>query len=125
MTLRNYLIGMIASVILCFVAWISILLNVNPFETNWRGFSLFYLSLFFTLVSFFTLLAFFIRCKISKHPAFSLVGVSFRQGILFSVVLTGALALQGFKMLNWWNGVLLLFIVLVVEFYFIRQEEGV
>jgi len=123
MTLRNYLIGMGASAVLCFAAWLLILTNIDPAAAGWQGLSLFYLSLFFALVSFFTLAVFFVRSRISsERPAFSKVSVSFRQGILFSIVLAGSLILQGFRMLNWRNGLLLLVIVLVLEFYFMRRE---
>ena len=123
MTLRNCLIGMGASAVLCFAAWIMILNNVDPATADWRGLSLFYLSLFFALVSFFTLLVFFVRSRISsKRPAFSQIGTSFRQGIFFSAALVGALILQSFRMLDWRNGLLLLVSILILEFYFAGRE---
>ncbi len=126
MTLKNCLIGMIISAVLCFTAWIMIVNNVDPNETDWRGFSLFYLSLFFVLINFFTLLGFFIRSKISsKHPAFSQIGISFRQGIFLSVALIGALILQSFRMLDWRNGLLLLISIFILEFYFASREENI
>jgi len=113
------------SAVLCFAAWIMIVNNVDPGEADWRGFSLFYLSLFFASVSLFTLLGFFVRSKISsKRLAFSQIGISFRQGIFFSAALVGALILQSFRMLDWRNGSLLLIGIFILEFYFASQERN-
>ena len=123
MTLRNCLIGMSAGAVLCSAAWIMIVNNVDPGAADWRGFSLFYLSLFFASVSFFTLLVFLARSRISsKRPAFSQIGISFRQGIFFSAALVGALVLQSFRMLDWRNGLLLLIGIFILEFYFASRE---
>ena len=114
-----------SSAVLCFAAWIMIVNNIDPGEADWRGLSLFYLSLFFALVSFFTLLIFFVRSKtFSERPAFSQIGISFRQGIFFSAALVGALLLQSFRMLDWRNGLLLLIGILILEFYFANRERS-
>ena len=125
MTLRNCLIGLAASAVLCFAAWILILLDVDPTMTNWQGFLLFYLSLFFTLISLFTLINFFIRNKFfSGKPLFTQIEVSLRHGIFFSTIIVGTLILQGMKMSTWQNTLLLVIGVIVLEFYFMNQERG-
>lgn len=125
MTLRNCLLGLILSTVLCFLAWTLILLNVDPLTTNWQGFILFYSSLFFALVSLFTLVDFFIRSRVSLNkPIFTQVGISFRQGILFSVIAVGTLILQGLKMLSWQNALLLISGIVILEFYFVNQEQN-
>ena len=124
MTLRNCLIGLTASAVLCSVAWILILLNINPTTTNWQGFLLFYLSLFFALVSLLTLVGFFIRNKFfSNKPIFTQAEISFRHSVLFSIIAIGTLILQGMKMLNWQNALLLVVGVVILEFYFLNQER--
>ena len=125
MTLRNCLIGLIINTILCFSAWILILLNVDPATTGWQGFLLFYLSLFFALVSLLTLIGFFIHSKFfSNKPIFAQVGVSFRHSVLFSIIAIGTLILQGVKMLSWQNALLLVIGIVILEFYFMNQERG-
>ena len=125
MTLKNCLIELAISTILCFAAWILILLNVDPAMSDWRGFLLFYFSLFFTLVGFFTLTGFFIRSKFfSNKPTFTQIGTSFRHSIFFSIIIIGTLILQGTKTLNWQNALLLITSVIILEFYFINQEYG-
>lgn len=125
MTLKSCLIGLVISTLLCFVAWILILLNVNPATTNWQGFLLFYLSLFLVLVSLLTLIGFFVRSKLfSRQPIFTQAGISFRHSVLFSIIAVGTLILQGLKMLSWQNAFLLIIGVIILEFYFINQEHS-
>jgi len=125
MTLKNCLIGLAASVVLCFAAWVLILFNVDPVTAGWQGFLLFYLSLFFALVSLFTLIGFFVRGRIfSDKPIFTQVGISFRHGIFFSMIAVGTLIFQGLKILNWQNVLLLIAGVVILEFYFMNQEHS-
>jgi len=125
MTLRNCLLGLVLSTILCFAAWLLILFSVDPDKSNWQWFLLLYLSLLFALTSLFTLMGFFVRSKIfSNKPIFSQVGISFRHGILFSIVAVGTLFLQGLRMLSWQNSLLLIIGVVILEFYFVNQESN-
>jgi len=125
MALRNCLIGLVASTVLCFSAWILILLNIDPTMTNWQGFLLFYLSLFFALAGSFTLINFFIRNKFfSGKPLFRQIEVSLRHGIFFSTIIIGMLILQKMEMSNWQNTLLLVIGVIVLEFYFMNRERN-
>jgi len=125
MTLRSCLMGLIVSSVLCFIAWVLILLNVDLETAGWQGFLLFYLSLFFTLVSLLTLVEFFIRSKIlSSKPIFAQAGISFRHSILFSIIAIGTLIFQGLRMLSWQNALLLIVGVVILEFYFINRERN-
>ena len=125
MTLKNCLIGLVVSTVLCFTAWVLILSNVDPATTDWQGFLLFYLSLFFAFVSLLTLVGFFVRSKLFPNkPIFTQVGISFRQSVLFSIIAVGTLLFQGLKMLNWQNALLLVVSVIILEFYFLNQEHN-
>ena len=125
MTLKNCLIGLVVSAVLCFTAWVLILSNVDPATTDWQGFLLFYLSLFFAFVSLLTLVGFFVRSKLFPNkPIFTQVGISFRQSVLFSIIAVGTLLFQGLKMLNWQNALLLVVSVIILEFYFLNQEHN-
>ena len=125
MTLRNCLLGLVVSTVLCSAAWILILFNTNPKTAGWLDFLLFYLSLFFALTSLFTLLGFFVRSKIfSNKPIFSQAGIAFRHGISFAIIAVGTLFLKGLEMLNWQNALLLIVGIIVLEVYFIGQERN-
>ncbi len=122
MSLRSYLIGMALSTFLCFGAWVLVLINIDPFNCNFVGFILFYLSLFFALIGVFTLLGFYLRVWFSKNEViFSHIGPSFRQGIFLSLILVGCLALQSFRILDLWSGGLFIASVVLLEFFFMTR----
>lgn len=122
MSIRNYLIGMALSTILCFGAWFLVLINIDPFAANFAGLVLFYLSLFFALIGTFTLIGFYSRVWFSKNEViFSHVGPAFRQGTLLSLILVGCLALQSFRILDLWSGGLFVASVVLLEFFFMTR----
>lgn len=122
MTLRNYIAGMSLSTLLSLAAWVLIIFYIDPITTGAFGFTLFYLSLFFGLVGLFSLAGFALRKKFSRNVvAFVHVGPAFRQGILLSVILVACLALQSFRVLNWWTGGLFVASVILLEFYFMSR----
>lgn len=109
MTIRHYLVTMALATLLCWVSWVLVLINIDPFATNSLGFGFFYISFFFALVGTFALLLFFIyksRWQ-NQAPLFAYVSKSFREAILVSVFITLALFLWGEHWLGWWTGSLL------------------
>ncbi|PIZ58608.1 hypothetical protein COY23_00330 [bacterium (Candidatus Torokbacteria) CG_4_10_14_0_2_um_filter_35_8] len=119
MTLRNYLLGIAFSTVLCAVAFIFVIFNINPEETNSLGFILFYTSLALTLVGSFTILGFILRRIVSKNEIiFAHVGVSLRQGVLLSICVIGILLLQSSRLLSLMTGGLLISSLSLMELFF-------
>lgn len=117
MSLRHYLATMILATVLCWLAWIFVLINVDPFETSPVGLAFFYLSLFLAglgtwSLALFGLYWFWHR---ATWPLFRYVQKSFREAIWISLFATLLLWLQGQKYLTPLNGLLLggLFILLI------------
>ncbi len=110
MTIRHYLITMALATVLCWLSWVFVLMNVDPFETNGLGFIFFYTSLFFSFVGSFSIGLFFMYLKIwgDEAPLFAYVAKSFRESFLVSGFLTLALFLVGSRLLNWWTFSLLI-----------------
>lgn len=123
MTLRAYIWGMRAVTILSFVALGAVVYFIDPESSAWVGLSLFYLAFFFSLGGLFNLFLLFLRKKLlGEETAAESVGLSFRQGILLSLIAIGILALQGFKMLVWWDALLLVGGVFLIELFFLSRE---
>lgn len=123
MSLKKYLIFMSLLTLFCWVAWLVVLYYINPQESGFIGFICFYLSLLFALLGTFSLLGFFIRVWFSSEQIiFKHLGVSFRQAAWFSILLTVTLILQGIKFLRWWNVLILIFLLTVLEFFFITKK---
>lgn len=116
MTIRNYLIGMSVSTVLCFGAWILVTINTDPSSASVFGFLMFYLTLFLALSSFFSLAGFYFRRKVFEHiTEFKQIESAFRQGLFLSVITVGMLILQGERALNLYSAFVFVVLVIVAE----------
>ena len=117
MTLRQYLLMMSVGTIICWLIWILVVGNIDPIETGLVGFVFFYVSLFLALIGTFSVIGFLIRQKMVKNEAvvFHHVRHTFRQGLLFSLLILVALLMQQFELLTWLTGILIVLLFLVLE----------
>ncbi len=97
MTLKQYLTLMILSTVLCWAAWIFVLVNVDPTQTSAIGFLFFYISFLLAIIGSASLLLFGIYKRVSRGelPMFRLVQKSFRDASAIAVVISALLYLQG------------------------------
>ena len=123
MSLRNFIILMTIATVIFWVAWFTVLLNIDPYATNFIGFLCFYTSLFFAFLGSFTLIGFGIRYTSNKKdlPAFKFVGVSLRQSIWFSGLIIASLVLQGEMLFTWWAGLLMVLALAILEAFFLSR----
>jgi len=126
MSLKGYLINMIMATIVCWVAFLFIILSVNPFSTNWLGFLLFYISLFLSLVGTSAIIGFFIRfIALKKELAFRSVTEAFRQSFLFSFLIVASLFLLSKNLFSWFNLIFLVIGLSVLEFFLISYKRSI
>lgn len=123
MTLGAYIWG-IRFVTLVSVAAFGLVINfVDPDATGLVGKVLFYLSLFFALSGILNLFFLWLRRKFMGIEMASMsVGLSFRQGNLLALFAVGLLIMQSFRVLVWWDGLLLLVGIFLVELYFLSRD---
>lgn len=122
MTLRQYLAIMTTATILCWTAWLFVIITVDPFQASRLSFFFFYISLFLALLGTTSLLifGFYSRLGQAALPMFRHVERSFRDGCIAASLLVSFLYLQSRGWLNIINllifflamGCLLLFIFL-------------
>jgi len=123
MSLKKYLFIMTLITLVCWVAWLVVLFYLNPFEAGFVGLLLFYISLFFALFGSFALLGFFLRVWFSKEQIiFRHLGIATRQSLWFSVLLVSTLLLQGSGFIRWWNILLLIIFLTLLEFFFLSRK---
>jgi len=123
MTVRTYLAGMAASTIFCFVSWALVVIYVDPVTTNLIGIGLFYLSLFFFLAGLFAIMGFYLRRRIFRNETeFIQAETAFRQGVFLSLVFAATLALQNLRTITWWNILLVILGVSLLELYFASKK---
>ena len=123
MTLKAYIWGIRFVTLLSLVAFVFVINFVDPDAAGLAGKLLFYLSLFFVLSGVFNLLLLWLRRKsVNAENAHVNIGLSFRQGILLACFAIGLLILQSFRVLIWWDGLLLLAGIFIIELYFVSRS---
>ena len=124
MTFRKYLSGIALAGSISWLAWILVVSKLNPFESTSLALILFFISLLFALTSTFTLLGFFFRKWLNRNEIYyEHLHVSLRQGALLSFCSIGCLIFLFLGILTWWNGLLLVTVITLVEFYFTAQPQ--
>jgi hypothetical protein len=123
MTLKSYVWGMRIVTLFSIVALFLAINYLDPESSGTAGKILFYLVLFFVLSGFFNLFLLWLRRNMTtSETAFYNVGLSFRQGVLLALLFIGLLILQSFRVLVWWDGLLLLAGIFLVELYFLSKD---
>lgn len=124
MTLKSYIWGMRLVALFSFIALGLVINYVDPEKSGIVGKVLFYLIFFFFLSSFFNLFLLWIRKRALGKEAVSLnISLSFRQGALLAIFVAGLMVLQSMSLLIWWDGLLLLAGVFLVELYFLSRNN--
>lgn len=125
MDLKNYLALLVFGTLLCWCAWVLVLMNIDPTNSGFIGLASFFLSLFFGLLGTLTLLGFaFRRAFQRERVAFDHIGVSLRQGLFFALVFVGALLLRSVGLYTWWNILFLVAGFTVLEFFFLTRDAA-
>jgi hypothetical protein len=123
MSLRSYLFLMLLASLLSWGAWLLVLFFIDPLEAGLIGLTIFYLSLFFAAAGTLSIIGFYVRrFLLQRQIVFRSVVNAFRQGILFAILIVGALYLQSLELLTWWNLVLFVLALTVLEVFFISHQ---
>ncbi len=112
--------------ILCWVAFVCIVFNIDPTAASFFGFGAFYTSLFLALAGSFFVIGILIYFAISDNQQllFRYLGNIFLHSLLLSSGIIVSLILLGFGLLRWWNELFVLLIIISIEgvFYSYRIE---
>lgn len=126
MSIGAFLWGMRLVMLVGFMGAVGMISSLTPYfdtqslETNYFVVGLFYLFLFMFLMGTFSLLLFRLRGRGETDDEIRTnAGVSFRQGFFLSIMVLGILLLQSFRILVWWDGLLVVGAVLVAELYYL------
>lgn len=122
MTLKSYLWGMRFGAFLAFTAWALVLFLTDPTKGGVLIKFAFYFTFFLFLSGIFILMLSWARRKAEKGSSvFSDLGVSFREGMLLAVLVTVLIILQSFRILVWWDGLLTVAGIFLIELYFLTK----
>lgn len=109
--------------IICWVAWVLVLVLINPQQSDLIGFVLFYFSLFLALLGTASIFGFLIRVWLKKKPIFKQVEIAFRQGIWLGLLVLIIFILKGLDLLRWWNALFLVLFLIFLELFFLLSNR--
>ncbi|MCK5062095.1 hypothetical protein KAR28_06145 [Candidatus Parcubacteria bacterium] len=124
MTLKTYLTIMIMMTLLCWSAWAIVLFTIDPSLTNWIGLTLFYSSLFLSIIGSAAIIGFLLRFVILKQKlAWQIVKEAFRQSFLFAFLIVISLILLSHNLFTWLNLFFLIAGLTILEFFMLSMEK--
>ncbi len=122
MSLKLYLLLLLAVTLVAWGLFGFILFSAAP-ENGKLVLIAFYATLLFGVMGTFTLIGYVIRSRSSRgEELYANLGISLRQGLLLSIGLLGVLLLQSIRLLNWWDGCLLVGFLVLLEFFFLSRK---
>ncbi|OGC82254.1 MAG: hypothetical protein A2788_00080 [Candidatus Abawacabacteria bacterium RIFCSPHIGHO2_01_FULL_46_8] len=123
-TFNYYIAGLFACGMLGALATGLIIVRLNPFRDGFLVISLFYLSIFIALTGILSFVLFYLhRIWAANEVYFRNINIAFRQGALLSLLLIGFLFLQSYRLLTWWDGLLLMAAIALVELMFNAKQR--
>jgi len=124
MNLKKYLIIMSILTAFCWAIFGYVIFTVDPNQTNIVGFSMFYSSLFISLVGTAAIFGFLVRfVGLKKDLAFKSVKEAFRQSFLFSLLVVIGLYLLSKDLFTWLNLLYLIGGLSILEFFLLGYEK--
>ena len=120
---NRYFTILVSTGLISGIALALLILNVNPRLNPYIGLGLFFPVLFLFLVSLFSLLGFYVRKIFFNSKYFySQIVTSIRQAVFLSLLVEFSLVFSLVNVFNWFTGLLLIFVFLILEFYFSEKE---
>lgn len=105
-------------------AWGMVVTQVDPGTGGTSAFVYFFTSFFFALLGTIYLLGYVLQTRIiGRQTVLQSVRSSTRQALLFATLLTTSLALQGWRLLTWYNALILVALLTFIELLFITRER--
>lgn len=108
-------------------AWIGFFLvitKLSPLDHTGISLSLFFATFFMAVSSTFTVLGFYFRVWLFRNEIFyKHINIALRQGVFLALIAVFCLIFLMLKLLNWWTGLLLISVVVLLEAYFSSRDS--
>ncbi|MBU1019307.1 MAG: hypothetical protein ABII07_00980 [Patescibacteria group bacterium] len=115
---KKYIQPLLIASAISWVGWTVVMLKLDPYESTGLALALFFLSLLIALTCTFSILGFYLRKWITANEAnISYINTSIRQGLLLSLCTLICLSFLMLGVLTWWNGLLVVAVIVLLEFY--------
>lgn len=125
MTYRQFAAIMGLATVLCWLAWIFVLINVDPFFASAGSFAFFYATLFATLFGSFSVLFCTVYYFFSDPdvPMYRYVKQSFLFAAVFSIIIVAVLFLKANRLLTMWTVSFLILALCLGLIYSLGQNK--
>jgi UPF0716 family protein affecting phage T7 exclusion len=113
---------MLATTLMCWVAFGVVLFRFDPTQAGFAGFALFFLALFFAVWGSMSLIGVGLRVLVRRKTLpYQHVGVSLRQALWFAITLCMSLFLLTQGLFTWWITLALLIALVSFESVFLAK----
>jgi hypothetical protein len=120
---KNYLLGLAITTLLGWIAFVIVILRLDPFTSRALANLFFFSALFFALVGTISIIGFYGRVWLLRGEIYlAHISIALRQAILITLAIEVAMIFQILRILTWWDGVLIAFAVGLVEIYFSSRD---
>lgn len=124
MTHHRYISFIAIAGVFAWLAWLLVVFKFSPYEKMGLSLGMFFITFFMALSSTFTVIGFYFRIWLFKNEIFyKHINVSLRQGVFLGLIANFSLVFQMLRVLNWWSGLLLIVIAVLLEFYFSAKDS--
>lgn len=114
----------ILATLLSFTALFLVIQKLDPFNQTSLALALFFSSSFIALTGLFTILLFLLKkWKEGENIYIKHMMISMRQAFLLSLCTNICMGLLILGLLRVWNGLLLVILVMLIEFYFSGKDD--
>ena len=105
-------------------AWWSVMTHLDPVSGGAAAQGYFFSTLFLALVGTIYFVGYLLQARlIGRQPPAECARVSTRQALLFATLVCASLALQGWRLLTWYNALLLIALLTFIELLFISRQR--
>ncbi len=124
--LKKSLFFLFAIIMVTMATLVVVLNNYNPYQSGYLIYFLFYFSLFLILSGVISIIIFYSKIYIFKNSLlYTLFKPSLRQGVIISLGLVALLLLQGLKVLDFWVGIPLVIVIVLIELFFQTKSKQI
>jgi len=122
MTLQSYLWGLRIGTVISFAAFCAVIFLTDPLDIGNVAFILFYLTFFLVISGLSVLVLTWLWRKMARDMlTLGEIGMAVRQGVLIGIFITVIVGMQQMKVLFWWDALIILGIVFLIELYFLTR----
>lgn len=126
MSFRAYMILMLIGTGMSWASWVLVLFGVNPDESGFMGFVMFYLTLTMSLIGTLSVFELLVRKMLERdHLVLTRdVRTSFRHGVLLSLIIIISFILTTQGWFSWWVALAILVVTGCIEFLALVVQES-